>query len=381
MRSVCEQNKCAGCMACIDICPKSAIKIVDSIEFYNAVIDAEKCINCKACENVCQELHPAKKREPIFWKQGWTNNLDRSKSSSGGLGYALASAFIKEGGIVAACVFANGEFKFQTFDNLIELDAIRGSKYVKSNPIGIYKKIREIIKERKVLFLGLPCQVSALLNYIGEHNADNLLTIDLICHGTPSPNILTDYYAEHRIDIRDIKNISFRKNSNLGLIQNKSCFTYPFNMDAYSLAFLNSVCYTENCYNCAYASWNRVSDITLGDSWGSELNDEEKKRGISLVLCQTLKGKNLIDIADLSLANVDRIKAVEANHQLQHSSVKTKKYDVFMQSYLKNNNVSEAVRKCFPKHYIKQIIKTILYKLGIYKWGEVMYRITFETKS
>ena len=293
MRSVCEQNKCAGCMACIDICPKSAIKIVDSIEFYNAVIDAEKCINCKACENVCQELHPAKKREPIFWKQGWTNNLDRSKSSSGGLGYALASAFIKEGGIVAACVFANGEFKFQTFDNLIELDAIRGSKYVKSNPIGIYKKIREIIKERKVLFLGLPCQVSALLNYIGEHNADNLLTIDLICHGTPSPNILTDYYAEHRIDIRNIKNISFRKNSNLGLIQNKSRFTYPFNMDAYSLAFLNSVCYTENCYNCAYASWNRVSDITLGDSWGSELNDEEKKRGISLVLCQTLKGKNL----------------------------------------------------------------------------------------
>ena len=368
MKTVCELNQCAGCMACIDTCPKSAITIEDEILHYNAVINPDKCINCNSCQRVCQELHTAKKRVPVFWKQGWTNETDRARSSSGGLAYALAKSFIESGGMVAACVFNEGIFGFQLFDTTDDLDLIRGSKYVKSDPTGVFKRIKEALKDKKVLFIGLPCQVSSLLNFVGEFNDDYLYTVDLVCHGTPSPQIIADFFEESHLDIKETRSISFRKNNIFRLTHNGLPFSQPFNMDAYSIAFLNSICYTDNCYSCKYASWERVSDITLGDSWGSELDEVEREKGISIVLCQTSKGKELIEASDLTLMDVDKDMIIRCNHQLSHPSIKTSKHDIFMKSYLKDRKVSKAVRRCFPKHYIKQFIKTCLHLVFAKDW-------------
>ena len=75
MKTVCVVNQCAGCMACVDICPKNAIKIEDSMEYYNAVIDESKCVGCNACLRVCQQMCHHVLLSPLKWFQGWANNL------------------------------------------------------------------------------------------------------------------------------------------------------------------------------------------------------------------------------------------------------------------------------------------------------------------
>ena len=196
MNTVCEMDQCAGCMACIDICQKNAIKIVDSLKSYNAVIDESKCINCHACHQVCQNNILPECKKPVQWKQGWAENKKiREKCSSGGLATAIASSFIEHGGIVWGCVFRNGEFKFESAEKTCELEKFVGSKYVKSNPAGVYKSIKNLLKTgKKNLFIGLPCQVAALKRYVGKNLEDKLYTIDLICHGTPSPHVLEIFF-------------------------------------------------------------------------------------------------------------------------------------------------------------------------------------------
>ena len=105
MKTVCKEEQCAGCMACVDICPKGAISIKDNLQCYNAVINEELCVNCDACQKVCQSNHPASTVAPISWQQGWTLQDEvRAKSSSGGAAAELSRAFVVSGGIVCSCV-------------------------------------------------------------------------------------------------------------------------------------------------------------------------------------------------------------------------------------------------------------------------------------
>ena len=114
----------------------------------------------------------------------------------------------------------------------------------------------------------------------------------LICHGSPSPELLKMYLKEKSVDIEELEELNFREKTSFGLRSTEKDIGFSRIVDMYTYAFLKSIDYTENCYYCRYASQSRVSDISLGDSWGSELSEEEKKKGISLVLCQTKREKN-----------------------------------------------------------------------------------------
>lgn len=98
----------------------------------------------------------------------------------------------------------------------------------------------------------------------------------------------------------------------------------------YTHAFLRGLDYTENCYSCQYARWNRVSDITLGDSWGSELETEEQAKGISLILCQTAKGRELVSRTEITTKPVDIEKAIRSNQQLIRPTEMHKNRRVFL---------------------------------------------------
>lgn len=154
MVTVCEKDQCAGCMACLEVCSKNAINIKDSIKSYNAIIDEKLCINCNACRNVCQVNNNVDMSKPIIWKQGWASDVNiRKKSSSGGAAAAIARSFVENGGILCSCCFSQGEFVFDFEDDINKLARFSGSKYVKSNPKGIYKKIKQLLQSGKKNFI------------------------------------------------------------------------------------------------------------------------------------------------------------------------------------------------------------------------------------
>lgn len=370
MKTVCELNKCAGCMACVDICPKGAIKIKDSLSAYNAEIDENKCIGCNACHKVCQANHPAKAKAPIDWHQGWTENAEtRKECSSGGAATAISKGFLENGGIVCGCTFNEGKFIFEFAENEDELKKFIGSKYVKSDPMGIYKEIKSRLKrEEKVLFIGLPCQVAALKNYVSTDLSDKLYTIDLICHGTPSPKVLNIFLKQYGLTLSSLKDIKFRVKAKFQIYGDYKGIITKGVSDRYSIAFLNALTYTENCYRCPYAKTERVSDVTLGDSWGSELAMDEQKNGISLILNQTEKGNELLKMANLHLEAVDIKKAIASNHQLEYPSFKPKGREKFFDG-LKDRNFNSLVFRQLPKQCLRQDVKKVLIKLHIIDGG------------
>lgn len=365
MKTVCQKDNCTGCMACREICPQKAIQIIDNMTVLNAVINEEKCVNCDLCKKVCQNNNKIIKIHPIKWKQGWAlDDTVRARSSSGGIAQAIELAFVRAGGIVCSCIFANGVFKFSIAETEEEVQKFCGSKYVKSSPYGIYREVESKLKIGKhVLFVGLPCQVAAIKIYVNKKYQEGLYTIDLICHGTPSPKILDAFLCQYGINTRDLVNIQFRNKNKFSIKSNAQYIEDKGVLDKYSIAFLNSISYTENCYRCQYAKIERASDITLGDSWGSNIELKEQKNGISLILIQTEKGKQMLELADLELMDVDLNKAIAHNHQLEHPSIKPALREEFFCNIQKNQKFNRVVRRIYPKQCAKQFVKSILIRV------------------
>jgi coenzyme F420-reducing hydrogenase beta subunit len=362
MKKVCEGFACTGCMACAAICPNQAIEIVDRIRSYEAIIQEEKCVHCNACLKVCQNYTYNTFCKPIKWYQGWANDPTiREQGSSGGLATAIASAFIESGGVVFSCMYRNGSFIFDFADNVQKLIAFSGSKYIKSNPMDAYPIIKDrLLNKQKILYIGLPCQVAGMKNYLGQELSDNLYTIDLICHGTPSPILLKKALAQYGMNSDRIERIQFRIKDNFGLKVNDEDICGKAVKDYYTITFLEGLTYTDNCYICNFANKERISDITLGDSWGSTLPLKEWKKGISLILCQTEKGQALLDMSNVHLEYVDLDMAIKSNEQLSFPSTKPKQRNFFFVGIQKGSKFNQMAFLCYPKQCIKQTLKKIL---------------------
>lgn len=368
-KTVCKLNQCYGCSACVDICPKSAITIKDTLKAYNAVIDTDKCVNCDVCMRVCQQNNRIESAKPIHWHQGWCKDrVLRKNGSSGGVCGALATAFVRMGGVVCSCIFKDGEFGFSFADNLNDIEQFVGSKYVKSNPKGVYKELRKRMQHgEKVLFIGLPCQVAAVKIFVGEKLQVGLYTADLICHGTPSPQLLEIFLRQYGRSLDEIQDIRFRIKGGFQVYEGFKGVITTGVTDKYLIAFLNSLTYTDNCYSCYYAKTERVSDLTLGDSWGTNLTREEQKQGVSLILVQTEKGVELLKNAELHFEDVDIENAIKNNHQLYEPSNAPVTRESFFDGITKNKKFNSLVFKCFPKDCLKQDVKCVLIKTGIRK--------------
>lgn len=365
MKTVCETDRCAGCMACVDSCPVAAVSIRDNLKCYNAVIDEARCLDCGKCARVCPQSNGAELLSPMAWHQGWAAEESlRKSSSSGGAAAAITKAFIQKGGAVCSCAPNDGAFRFRIAETEAEGAAFRGSRYVKSDPAGAYREMLGLLKAgKKVLFIALPCQVAAAKRFLGEPG--NLYTVDLICHGTPSPRLLDAFLAQYGKKTGDYQDLQFRKKAKFQLWGDGAGIITPGVSDRYSLAFLNGLCYTDNCYACPYARKERVSDLTLGDSWGSDLPMEEQKKGISLLLCQTEKGKALADMAALELLPVDPEKAIRSNHQLEAPSKAPEGREAFFAGLEQGKRFNALVKKALPKACFRQDVKQTLIKLGL----------------
>lgn len=362
MKTVCGAAKCTACMACADVCPKGAISVRVDVEYCNAEIDDAKCIDCHLCSKVCQVHNPVEVHGQIGWYQGWAkDNAIRAAASSGGLATAISKAFIRNGGLVYACVFENGKFGFIRIDSERDVDRMSGSKYVKSTPDGVYRQINASLKANdRVLMVGLPCQIAAAKNYVGKEMAHNFYAIDLICHGSPADVLLKDYLAQRGYQISSLEGVGFRTKNQYGLTTTRRPLNIPGVRDAYTIAFLNGMSYTENCYSCTYAQQSRVGDITLGDSWQSDLPEEEAAKGISLIMTQSQKGEELLHMTEIVLHDVNPDRAISANHQLAHPSVRPLKRDAFIAGLRAGRSLDALMFQCYPRQYVKQIVKKTL---------------------
>ena len=356
---ICNGDRCTGCYACFNICPKNAIEMKnDCLSTEKAVINSDKCINCGACKTVCPENNVPKLNKILKCYAAWSKQEKYQKEcASGGIATGFSEAIIKSGGAVFGTRFSGFELIFDFAETVAEAEKFKGSKYVRANVGDCFKKVRDVLLEdRQVLFVGTPCQVGGLKNYLGK-TYEKLITIDLICHGTPPQ----EYLKEHILSITNmkIKGVSFRGDKDFFLTvtgdDDKVIYSKKSDEDTYFRAFLDGMIFRENCYSCTYACSERVGDITIGDFWGLDKNSLKRKHNgrISVVLVNGENGKRFFekckDLFEYEERPIEE--AIKGNGQLNAPSTKYCDRDNFVKAY-KPGNFETAVR---TEHLLKEI--------------------------
>lgn len=336
-----NKKDCYGCTACEVVCPTKAIEIKPDEEgFYYPVIDKNKCIGCSACVKVCNiEEYNLKKilnEEPKNVYAVWSKELNSVlRSTSGGASYHMAYNFIKNGGVVYGVVWSEHFVATHVrVDSIEKLDEIRGSKYVQSKLNGIFESVRaDLNNNMKVLFLGTPCQVGGLKAIVKGKMLENLYTVDLVCHGTPSIKMFQAYisYLENKekakivdFQCRGKKRTGWRAYEEVkydnGRMTKKVSGYQP-----YFIGFYNALFSKWKCYDCGYSQRKRCGDVTLSDFWGSEKSDrrlaKERKFGYNLFSCNTEKGKTLLESVsdDMTILQSSYEIAVRGDVRFRHS--------------------------------------------------------------
>lgn len=305
-----HDERCTGCTACMAACPSGAIAMLaDDEGFLFPSIDKKHCIDCGFCSDVCP-INMTRKHPFMDFCYGMAiSDKEKLKNcSSGGVFSLLADYVLHLGGVICGCVID----QFFVVRHIISdnPDIIRNmyrSKYVQSNMGTCFAQVNDILqKGRPVLFTGTPCQVSGLRNYLNK-DYDNLLTMDFVCHGVPSPAVFKSYVDSVRREFPQLQTIEFRDKSVSGWGYGCVCMTLrdmrgniliskTCAEDPYMAAFENGALLRTCCYACQYATPERVADITAGDFWGiwNIFPNIDTYNGISFVKANTSKGLDLL---------------------------------------------------------------------------------------
>lgn len=299
---ICEKNKCTGCSACYNICPKNAIEMVEDDEGYiYPKIDKEKCISCKLCEKVCPGINDEKdnfKKVKKCYSAYAKHNEIQEKSTSGGIAYILSRYFINNNGIVYGAFFYSTTQNVEHLrcDNEELIKKLRGSKYIQSNIKSSYTMAKKDLDcGKKVLFIGTPCQISGLKHFLNFKDYDNLFTIDLICHGVSSKKILNE-----DIKSQNIEEIKFRDGLDYCInYKDKNGEEKKITLDnsIFLNFFLKSYLLRPSCDECRFSNIERISDISLGDFWhlkDTRIDKNIQNKGVSMVLVNSDKGEELL---------------------------------------------------------------------------------------
>ena len=216
-------------------CPNACIIMLEDEQgFLYPKVDTAKCIDCGLCEKVCPVLNHGEPRQPLVCYAAIHHDEKiRLASSSGGVFTALAEYVITNSGVVFGARFNEKWEVVHDYTETIEgLAAFRGSKYVQSTIGDNYRLAEQFLKDgRQVLFTGTPCQIAGLNNYLRKEY-ENLLSVEVACHGVPSPLVWREYIKDKNptsINFRDKRNgwKEFGLNINTRNSESHECFRIP----------------------------------------------------------------------------------------------------------------------------------------------------------
>lgn len=315
-----EWNKeCCGCGACADICPQGAISLqIDDETFRYPVIDREKCINCGFCEKTCpltfsdfqsyvsvkSYVGTYKSRDVIY------------DSSSGGAFTAIYQAYVKKGYVVYGAQYeehlrvVHGRAETEK-----ECEKFRKSKYIQSNTTGCFKKVEADLKiGKKVLFSGVSCQCAALILYLDTKKVskENLITVNVLCHGVPSQAMFDKYIEEgggevlfYQFRFKNKEKDSNKVNSRTARVEfsNGHKFIRTVENDPFLRGYYKRLFYRPSCAVCHFTCKERISDFTIADAWGIEKIKPEYRpiEGVSLILFNTVKARDAFESINVKM--------------------------------------------------------------------------------
>lgn len=368
---------CSGCFGCVSICPKECIEMKSDKEgFLYPKVDYKKCIKCGACDRVCLIKNDLKLNEVNIKAYACKNknNEVRRNSSSGGIFYLLCEEVINKNGVVFGAAFDEKfEVKHMYAETLEECNKFRGSKYVQSLIGENYKKAKFFLESgRIVLFSGTQCQIKGLNLYLGKQY-NNLITIDVVCHGVPSPKVFKIYKENLKKEFNaKITDIKFRdkkngwKNYNYTVkFSDSQIFSENFTKNIYMKGFLKDLYLRPACYKCRAKNYKSGSDISLADYWGIEHKYPEfdDDKGTSLILLQSLKGRKILDsiIEKIDIIETDLDYAVKNNPAIIKSVNYNKKRSKFFKK-IQCNDLESAIEKTYKVTFADKCINKIVYE-------------------
>lgn len=372
---------CTGCGACANTCPVHAICMQPDPEGFNyPSVDEKKCIECKKCIAACPVLNyeNLNSNEPEILAVRASDEI-RAVSSSGGVFTVLAEEILSEGGAVCGAAFDdNMVLRHVLIEDKESLNRLRGSKYLQSDVGEVYVRIKELlIQGRKVLFSGTPCQNAALRNVIGE-DSDNLLQIDIICHGVPSQTVFSQYLKEVASG-RKVRHVNFRSKE-FGWQSGKILIEFDDNTeyigdvknDAFEVGFYRNLTLRKACSECKYSAYPREGDISIGDFWGISQIDASQNdgKGTSIVFLNNEKGKNAFKKAKKSFYKVQEYSFKDIGKNLKnriHAHYPSNiKRDAFFKNFDQEKNFYKAVKLTLPETLEKKPVhRNKIYDIGL----------------
>ena len=327
-----KNEECCGCTACESACPHGAIRMeADGLGFLYPRIDDSKCVDCGLCVKVCQ-FGKGYSREgrwdvPEVYAVRLKDEVQLSRSQSGGAFYALAVRMLERGGVVYGAGFVD-HFRVvhKRVETVAELEELRGSKYVQSDLRGVFPRVKDDLRAgRKV--------------YVGRRLRAGLYTVDLVCHGVPSPAVWADYvdYVERKTGEK-CESVKFRDKA-FGWASHREtfCFAYGRKLDrvTFRVLFYKHYMLRDSCHVCPYTNLQRCSDVTVGDFWGWTRISREfgDNKGVSLVLVSSERGRELFDEAKSGLYLIPSNPTDCLQPQLQYPSGRHHLREAFIRDY------------------------------------------------
>lgn len=309
MREICNNSLCTGCGLCAVKCPVNCIKIGENkYGFLTPMINEEECTSCGLCSRTCPALRPIDNRNKIHkvYKCRSINSAEIIDSTSGGVAYEISKYCVgKYNGVFFGAELLSDLSVHHTFsENVKDLKKYQGSKYIQSYTDNTFEQAKKFLNEgRFLVYIGTPCQVNALKVYLNK-DYKNLITVDFICHGVGSSkvfrlalkDILGQGYKDKISEIKFRNKIHGYKNGTLTLtLTDGTSKEYPSYDNAFGRAFATNLITRDSCLNCRYVGIDRVSDITVADYPGDDIDESDKVYGCSFVFINTDKGNTFFE--------------------------------------------------------------------------------------